>query len=304
MKRVLIFTLLCVLLVFGCSKAVDKQEKDKKEITVKSTNGAEIAIEVEGEEVQRPKGNLYEQENTGASKIGNFIYILPESWLTNKEEKEEAIYYYGDGIMLTVIMIPIEVSDEESFKLLMTYFDGFVDTLEAVKNEKRAIVNIKSGEAAIELTANVISDGGSQDLHSIAVYKNGELYNFIFSVSTGTFDYSTEIEEFKKNLTYYEKQERTLQSSELIKKSDTSDDNPNIPLDTGKYIVGEDIPEGKYNVFGVQSGLFKVSSKGTEYGDICSEIIDPKEGVYHNLTLKDGDTVELTSGGCVILIVQ
>lgn len=99
-------------------------------------------------------------------------------------------------------------------------------------------------------------------------------------------------------------EDRISQSSEPSKEHDIPEDNPNIPLNTGKYIVGEDIPEGKYNVFGVQSGLFKVSSKGTEYGDICSEIIDPKEGVYHNLTLKDGDTVELTSGGCVILIVQ
>lgn len=74
-----------------------------------------------------------------------------------------------------------------------------------------------------------------------------------------------------------------------------------IELSTGKYIVGEDIPSGKYDIIGVSRGNIHVCSKGKEYGDVVSEIIEEGEVVYANVRLEDGYTVELVLGGKVQL---
>lgn len=80
-----------------------------------------------------------------------------------------------------------------------------------------------------------------------------------------------------------------------------SDDLESIELSTGKYIVGEDIPAGKYDIEGIKSGNVRVCSQGKDYGDIVSEIITPGETTYANVVLKDGYTLEVILGGKIQL---
>lgn len=74
-----------------------------------------------------------------------------------------------------------------------------------------------------------------------------------------------------------------------------------IQLSTGKYIVGEDIPAGKYDIIGVEQGNVHVCSQGKDYGDVVNEIIKPGEVTYANVRLEDGYTVEVVLGGKIEL---
>lgn len=74
-----------------------------------------------------------------------------------------------------------------------------------------------------------------------------------------------------------------------------------IELSTGKYIVGEDIPAGKYDIIGIESGNVRVCSQGKDYGDIVSEIIEEGKTVYANVTLENDYTVEIVNGGKIQL---
>ena len=74
-----------------------------------------------------------------------------------------------------------------------------------------------------------------------------------------------------------------------------------IELSTGKYIVGEDIPSGKYDVIGVERGNIFVSSNGGKSANELIESIISGEIVYANLRLNDGYEVEITSGGKIQL---
>lgn len=74
-----------------------------------------------------------------------------------------------------------------------------------------------------------------------------------------------------------------------------------IALSTGNYVVGEDIPAGKYDIIGVDSGNVYVSSNGGKSSNVLIESIVPGETVYKNLKLEDGYIVEIVLGGKVRL---
>lgn len=74
-----------------------------------------------------------------------------------------------------------------------------------------------------------------------------------------------------------------------------------IELSAGKYIVGEDIPAGKYDIIGIEGGNVHVCSQGKDYGDVVNEIIEAGETVYANVALENGYTVEVVNGGKIKL---
>lgn len=94
----------------------------------------------------------------------------------------------------------------------------------------------------------------------------------------------------------------TLEETEKqTEESTQSQTQEPIELSTGNYIVGEDIPAGKYDIIGVESGNVYVSSNGGESADILIETIEPGETVYANVRLKDGYAVEIVLGGKIQL---
>lgn len=88
---------------------------------------------------------------------------------------------------------------------------------------------------------------------------------------------------------------KTEEDIELIDKN--NENTEPIQLTTGRYMVGEDIPLGKYDIVGIEQGNVHVCSPGTDYGDIVNEIIRPGEITYANVQLEDGCTVEVVLGG-------
>ncbi len=92
-----------------------------------------------------------------------------------------------------------------------------------------------------------------------------------------------------------------FKSKEKGVEEDGVDIKESIALSTGKYIVGEDIPSGKYDIIGVSEGYVSVCSQGKTYGDVLHELITPGEVVYANVRLEDGYEVEIVVGGKVQL---
>lgn len=92
-----------------------------------------------------------------------------------------------------------------------------------------------------------------------------------------------------------------LKSGEKGVEEDGVDIKESIALSTGRYIVGEDIPSGKYDIVGVSEGYVSVCSQGKTYGDVLYELITPGEVVYANVRLEDGYEVEIVVGGKVQL---
>lgn len=88
---------------------------------------------------------------------------------------------------------------------------------------------------------------------------------------------------------------KTEEDIELIDKN--NENTEPIQLTTGRYMVGKDIPLGKYDIVGIEQGNVHVCSPGTDYGDIVNEIIRPGEITYANVQLEDGCTVEVVLGG-------
>ena len=76
---------------------------------------------------------------------------------------------------------------------------------------------------------------------------------------------------------------KTEEDIELIDKN--NENTEPIQLTTGRYMVGEDIPLGKYDIVGIEQGNVHVCSPGTDYGDIVNEIIRPGEITYANVQL-------------------
>lgn len=92
--------------------------------------------------------------------------------------------------------------------------------------------------------------------------------------------------------------EETEKQTEESKESQTQEP---IELSTGNYVVGEDIPAGKYDIIGIKRGNVRVCSQGNDYGDVLSEIIKPDETVYANVKLVKGYTLEIVNGGKIQL---
>ena len=88
---------------------------------------------------------------------------------------------------------------------------------------------------------------------------------------------------------------KTEEDIELIDKN--NENTEPIQLTTGRYMVGEDIPLGKYDIVGIEQGNVHVCSPGTDYGDIVNAIIRHGEITYANVQLEDGCTVEVVLGG-------
>lgn len=126
-----------------------------------------------------------------------------------------------------------------------------------------------------------------------------ELIGYIVSEDNAKRD--NILEEFDKIAIEHGMEIITLDDSESREESAEIEPKEPIELSTGKYIVGEDIPSGKYDIIGISRGNIRVCSRGKDYGDILSEIIVAGEVVYANARLENGYTVELVSGGKVQL---
>lgn len=94
----------------------------------------------------------------------------------------------------------------------------------------------------------------------------------------------------------------TIDDSEIKSEEqrETESQEP-MELSTGSYIVGEDIPAGKYDIVGIKHGYLSLCSVGKDYGDILGEIIESGETVYANARLENGQTLKIESGGKVQL---
>lgn len=86
---------------------------------------------------------------------------------------------------------------------------------------------------------------------------------------------------------------------ELLEKN--RENTETIQLTTGRYVVGEDILAGKYDIIGIEQGNVYVSSKGKDYANVVNEIIKPGEITYANVRLENGYTVEIVLGGKIEL---
>lgn len=143
------------------------------------------------------------------------------------------------------------------------------------------------------------------ELDEISLYDNPDYHYWLSSqiktmlgTSLHNFNTDEEIDLEDREYTNYNNVINTKKSTQ--NESKRKSEKP-IELSTGYYVVGEDISAGKYDIWGVESGIVFVCSEGTDYGDIVSEMIEPEETVYANARLKDGYIVKVENGGKIEL---
>lgn len=143
------------------------------------------------------------------------------------------------------------------------------------------------------------------EMSVISLYEDPDYYywvspNITVMLGISLHDFQTD-EEIKLEDLDYSNYNSALEQKTKIEVETEEQDTEFIELSAGKYIVGEDISDGKYDIIGIESGVVKVCSPGKDYGDIVSEIIEAGETVYANVTLENGYTVEIVNGGKIRL---
>lgn len=85
-------------------------------------------------------------------------------------------------------------------------------------------------------------------------------------------------------------------TSSITSTDNTSNKGEDIILTAGNYVVGEDIKAGKYDAI-AQSGSGNLFVYGTTSVNEMLGVTDSQFYIekYNNITLKDGDTIEITS---------
>lgn len=157
-------------------------------------------------------------------------------------------------------------------------------------------------EAIVSLIRDFANDGGilsnyskvvlCEKINSDSNIKDYFLITKVYSLPSMTQD--VEQESIYIDFVEYTKQTSYTTSSTM---NNTSEKGEDITLTAGKYIVGTDIKAGKYDAIAqANSGNFFVNGS-TSVNEILSAKND-SFGIpqYSNLTLKQGDTVEIRSG--------
>ena len=109
-------------------------------------------------------------------------------------------------------------------------------------------------------------------------------------------DMTQDIDNSDVYIDFIEYTKKSLNTTSTTNNSTTTEKGENITLTAGKYIVGEDIKQGKYDAVAKKgSGNFFVHGSSS-----VNEILSAKNdgwGIekYSNLNLKSGDTLEITS---------
>lgn len=206
-----------------------------------------------------------------------------------------------------------ELYKEDSAKKIEYSEKNSNSCFEVVLKSSKELAKSTAGLSAEEMVNNVLFNPFAVAAGYLCNYHEsdtdyGKVGNMAFeligAIASGNSKETDRIlGEFDKIANDYGMEIKTIDESkeqEAGGQSQTRETEP-IELSTGKYIVGEDIPAGKYDIIGVSKGNIKVCSAGKDYGDVVSEIITPDETVYANVRLENGYTVELVLGGKVRL---
>ena len=78
----------------------------------------------------------------------------------------------------------------------------------------------------------------------------------------------------------------------------TTTKGEDIELTQGNYVVGEDVKAGRYDVIAINGTSGNINIEGGDYNDILSDKANNYgwEKTYKNLTLKNGQIIEITNG--------
>lgn len=186
----------------------------------------------------------------------------------------EATVYTSAGGNTIIIEIPNYSDDtkkykEEAIKILI---ESFAKDNGILSNYSKAI-----------LCEKINSDDNIED----------------YFLSTKIYSLPNMIQDIENNdiyIDFMEYTKKSLNTTSTTSHNATSEKGENITLTAGKYVVGEDIKQGKYDVVAKGgSGNFFVHGSSS-----VNEILSAKNngwGIdkYSNLSLKSGDTVEITS---------
>lgn len=186
----------------------------------------------------------------------------------------EATVYTSAGGNTIVIEIPNYSDDtkkykEEAIKILIK---GYAEENGILSNYSKAI-----------LCEKINSDDNIKDY-----FLSTKIYTLP--------DMTQDIDNSDVYIDFIEYTKKSLNTISTTSNSTTTEKGENITLTAGKYVVGEDIKQGKYDAVAKGgSGNFFVHGSSS-----VKEILSAKNdgwGIekYSNLNLKSGDTVEITS---------
>lgn len=243
--------------------------------------------------------DLYNKELLHTETFGDVSCEIPKVFLENVRENNEWKYYYYEDLMFSVNIVEFSEGTNNDF---VNYRDGYISgikgNLDNPETLSEDIVSINSRDAIfLKFEQNYNSEPYISN--SVAFIYDGNYYNFAFVWQKYSgVDYSLDFQEFIDTIHF----ENEKESETIIKETEEIvEPKEPILLTSGKYIVGEDIPEGKYDVIGVERGNIYVSSNGGKTANELIATIEVGENIYKNLRLRNGYEVEIVLGGSVEL---
>lgn len=186
----------------------------------------------------------------------------------------EAIVYTSAGGNTIIIEIPNYSDDTKKYKeeAIETLIKKYADENGILSNYSNAI-----------LCEKINSDDNIEDYF---------LSTKVYSLPSMTQD----INQGDVYIDFIEYTKKSLNTTSTTKNSTTVEKGEDITLTAGKYTVGTDIKAGKYDAI-AQTGRGNLFVKGTSYVNEMLGTSDSSHYIpsYNNITLKDGDTIEVTS---------
>lgn len=243
--------------------------------------------------------DLYNEQPLHTETFGAVSCEIPKIFLENVSDNNDWKYYYYEDLMFSVNIVEFNEGTNNDF---VNYRDGYISgvkgNLDNPETLSEDIVSINSRDAIfLKFEQNYNSEPYISN--SVAFIYDGNYYNFAFVWQKYSgVDYSLDFQKFIDTIHF----ENEKESETIIKETEEIvEPKEPILLTSGKYIVGEDIPEGKYDVIGVERGNIYVSSNGGKTANELIATIEVGKNIYKNLRLRNGYEVEIVLGGSVEL---
>ena len=202
---------------------------------------------------------------------------ISEVAMTVQSIDNEATVYSSAGNNTIVVEIPNYTDDTKKSKK---------ENIENIIKDYCNYNGILSNYSKFVLITKINSDNKENYFYNINVY-----------------DLPSMVEDIEKSKVYLDFVEFTKESlgsttTSSSNNANTTTKGENIELTQGSYVVGEDVKPGKYDVIAINGTSGNINIEGGSYHDILSDKKNNYgwEKTYKNLTLKNGQIVEITNG--------
>lgn len=239
-----------------------------------------------------------------------------------EEKKVYQKWWFWVCIVLLALIMGFVLIMMVGFKIATSGISEVAMTIQNIDNEATVYSSAGNNTVVVEIpnyTDNTKKDKKENIENTIKNYcnTNGILSNYskfilitkINSDNKENYFYNINVydlpsmvkneEESKIYLDFVEFTKESLGNSTTSSSTTTTTTKgEDIELTQGNYIVGEDVKPGRYDVIAINGTSGNINIEGGSYHDILSDKKNDYgwEKTYKNLTLKNGQIIEITNG--------